>query len=118
VNIKQTIITSNILSVEPIEIVLDIKPLVFMEDTFITNVAIVVINYLISQNITKVELVGLDGYKINIDNYNYHETSVVSDNKALIEENKILSNALKIINKNIELIFLTPNIFEKELNKC
>ena len=49
INIDKTIITSNILADKSIEIVLDIKPLVFINKTFIINVAVVAINYLISK---------------------------------------------------------------------
>lgn len=113
--IEKIVITSNILSNENIEIVLDIKLLVFVEDLFVTNVAIVAINYLISQNIKRVEIVGLDGYKTDVDNYNYQETSVIVDKKALNEENKFLSSALTLLKKQIAIEFLTPSVFKKDV---
>ena len=113
--VDKIVITSNILSTVNLEIVLDIKPLVFIEDRFITNVAIVAINYLISINIKKVEIVGLDGYKTNVDNYNYQETSIVLDDRALIEQNKFLSEALVLLKKKITIELLTPSIFKKDI---
>ena len=115
ISIEKTIITSNISSDKPIEIVLDIKPLVYIADVFITNVAIVAINYLISKDISKVEVVGLDGYKINEDNYNYKETSVVLDNNTLKSENKFLSDALILLEKKIIIELLTPSVFKKDM---
>ena len=112
---KKIIITSNILSNIDISTVLDVKPLVFIKDKFITNVAVVVINYLISQQITKVQIAGLDGYKTNVDNYNYKETSIITDNNELIEQNNILHNALKNLSKKIDLVFLTSSIFKKDI---
>ncbi len=113
--IEKIVITSNISSDIDLKIVLDIKLLVFIEDKFVTNVAIVAINYLISQNIGKVEIIGLDGYKINVDNYNYHETSIVVDDFVLIEQNEILSKALALLKKKIIVELLTPSIFKKDI---
>lgn len=118
VDINKIVITSNIFSTESIKTVLDIKPLVFVEDIFITNVAIVAINYLILQNIAKVEIAGLDGYKVNEDNYNYQETSIIIDSNELIEQNNILSDSLKSLTKKITITFLSPSIFEKDIEKC
>lgn len=112
---KKIVITSNISSKIYINTVLDITPLVFIKEKFITNVAVVAINYLVSQNITKVGLAGLDGYKVNGNNYNYKETSVITDNNELIEQNTILRNALKKLSKKIDIMFLTPSIFKKDI---
>ncbi len=112
--VKKIVITSNILSNEEIKTVLSIRKLVFIEERFVTNVAIVFLNYLILQGIKDVEIAGLDGYKINEDNYNYKETSIVVDKKALLEENKILSRSLKDLEIYIAIEFLTPSIFREE----
>ncbi|MCK5676919.1 MAG: 3-deoxy-manno-octulosonate cytidylyltransferase [Flavobacteriaceae bacterium] len=114
-SIEKIVITSNILSSLDLNIVLDIKPLVFIENKFIINVAIVAINYLILKNISKVEVVGLDGYKVNVNNYNYKETSVVLDDIALLEQNKFLSNALVLLEKKIVIELLTPSVFKKDI---
>ena len=113
---SKIIITSNILSSEPIDKVLDVKSLVFIEGKFITNVAIVALNHLISQNIKDVEIAGLDGYKTNEDNYNYKETSVVLDNKALKESNELLREGLILLEKKISIELLTPSEFKKDIS--
>ena len=113
--IDKIVISSNILANEDVEIVLDIKALVFVEDLFVTNVAIVAINYLISQGMSRVEIVGLDGYKTDVNNYNYQETSIIVDKKALTEENKFLSDALTLLKKQITIEFLTPSVFKKDV---
>jgi len=112
---KQVVITSNIKTKENIATVLGIKALSYTDNKFVINVAIVTINYLISQNINSVELAGLDGYKINENNYNYPETSVINDNKALLEENKTLSKALTYLGKKITIDFITPSEFKKDI---
>ena len=116
--LNKVVITSNIFSSLKPAIVLDVKPLVYIEELFITNVAAIAINYLISQNISKVEIVGLDGYKIGKDNYNYKETNVITDKNELIEQNKSLSDALKSLSENIIISFLTPSIFKTGEELC
>ncbi len=113
--VSKIIITNNILSNINLGIVLDISQLVFIEDVFIMNVAIVAINYLVSQNIKEVEIIGLDGYKVNTDNYNYQETSVILDDSALIEQNKYLRDALILLQNKITIELVTPSIFRKDI---
>jgi len=114
--INKVIITSNLISDMDVNIVLDIKSLVYIDDMFITNVAIVFINYLISKNIEKVEVGGLDGYKINESNYNYDETTVITDSQVLEEQNTILTNGLNKLAQRIIIEFITPSIFKKDIS--
>jgi len=114
--IEKIVSTSNILSSVDINVVLDIEQLVFIENKFIINVAIVAINYVISQNIPKVEIVGLDGYQVNVENYNYKETSLILDDIELMEQNEILSDALNLLEKKIVIELLTPSIFRKDID--
>ncbi len=113
---NKIIITSNLLSNIDVTIVLDINPLVYIKDIFITNVATVFINYLISKNIKEVEIVGLDGYKITESNYNYDETSVINDNQELEEQNNLLGNSLKFLSNKINIELVTPSIFKKDID--
>ena len=113
--LDKIVITSNIFSSLKPSIVLDVKPLVYIGKLFITNVAVIAINYLISQNISKVEIVGLDGYKVGKDNYNYKETNIILDDKALKEENQFLSNALSLLESKITIELLTPSVFKKDI---
>jgi len=115
VDINKIVITSNVFSLEDIAKVLDIKLLVFINDIFITNVAVVVINYLIFKGVTKVEIVGLDGYKIDNNNYNYDETNVIEDNGELINQNILISKAIDFQIKKIDISFITPSQFKKDV---
>jgi len=112
---QTTIITNNIAVKSNFTNILDFKSLAFVENKLVTNVASVMINFLILKNIKNVEVVGLDGYKINQNNYNYQETSMITDYKALLEENKIFGDALNSLQNNINIDFLTPSIF-KDVN--
>ncbi len=112
--IDKIIITSNISTKIDINRVLDFKELTFINKKLVTNVAIVMINYLINQSISNVEIVGLDGYKIDTDNYNYKENNIITDTKELILQNRILKESLDILKNRIDIKFITPTIFNEE----
>jgi 4-hydroxy 2-oxovalerate aldolase len=116
-DLSKTIITNNIFTDLEVFAVLDFKKLVFIETTLVTNVAVVLINHLISLGIKEVEIAGLDGYKITFDNYSYEETNAIYDIQELITQNNLLSFSLKALSKKIDIKFITPTIFLKE-NKC
>ncbi len=109
---EKIVITDNILSDLDIQTVLDFKKLVFVQNKLVTNVAIVAINYLIANLVQKVEIAGLDGYIANIVNYNYEETSIITDCKELDDQNNIIQKSLLDLSKQIDIVFLTPSIFE------
>ncbi len=108
---EKIVITSNITTQMDIYRVLDFKKHTFVDENLVTNVAIVVINYLISQSISSVEIVGLDGYQIHTDNYNYEESNTITDAKELILQNRILKESLSILKEKIDIKFITPTIF-------
>jgi len=106
------VITSNIFTKMDIDTVLDFKNLTFVDENLVTNVAIVMLNYLVSKSISNVEIVGLDGYQIDTDNYNYEESNIITDAKELILQNRILKESLDILKEKIDIEFITPTIFE------
>ena len=111
-NPLQTIITNNISSDINVNSVLDFSKLAVIENMLISNVAVVTINYLISLKVKQIEIVGLDGYKLDGDNYNYNETAFVTDSNALMAENEILSEAFKELQKQIKIEFLSASLFK------
>lgn len=113
---EKVVITSNILSNVKLDVILDFQALAFIENEFVTNVAILAINYLIAQSVPQVEIAGLDGYKKDINNYNYQETSGVLDGKVLDYENKILSNSLNMLKNKILIEFVTPSLFKDDIS--
>lgn len=114
ISINKIVITTNIRSNINLKTVLSFKNLSFIDKTFISNVAVLAINYLISQGIQEVEIAGLDGYKTNTDNYIYEEKSVVIDHRALSMENTIIKEALGLLKMDIVIEFITPSVFKKE----
>lgn len=115
VDLSKTIITNNIFTDLNLSAVLDFKALAFIDDKLVTNVAVVLLNHLISLGIKEVEIAGLDGYKPTLDNYNYEETTFITDQKALIEENESLMVALQNLQKNIKIDFITPSIYKNSM---
>lgn len=115
VDLSKTIITNNIFTNLNSSAVLDFKALAFIDDKLVTNVAVVLLNHLISLGIKEVEIAGLDGYKLSLDNYNYEETTFITDQKALIEENESLRAALQNLQKNIKIDYITPSIYKDSM---
>lgn len=113
-NAPQTVITNNIKIKNEVLAVLDFKKLAFVDEKLVVNVATICINYLCNLKLKEVYIAGLDGYKENADNYNYAETSYISDTHALLEQNNILFQALDHLKKEIELHFLTPTVLIKK----
>jgi len=116
IEVNKIVVTNNIQIKDNVLAVLDFNELAFLDNELVINVAISCINFLINSNIKKVSIAGFDGYKENTNNYNYDETSIVTDNKTLHEQNIVLSNAINNLKEKISIEFLTPSIFEKKEN--
>jgi 3-deoxy-D-manno-octulosonate cytidylyltransferase len=106
---EKVVVTNNIKVTNTSHIVIDFKEIAFTNKKFIPNVAIVFLNYLIQNNHNNVDIIGLDGYKIDESNYNYDETSYIKDISAIKEQNKQLSESLLYLKEKIEINFLTPS---------
>ncbi len=88
----------------------------FVEKQFIPNIAVVVLQYLISQGFAEVEVAGLDGYDLkSLENYSYNESTVITDVKAMKEENTRLAFAIEKLSRNIHILFVTPSQFQKSI---
>lgn len=114
-DLSKTIITNNVYTSLDIHSVLDFKELAFTDKKLIVNVAVVAINYLVSIGFEEVKVAGLDGYQQSFDNYNYEETAFISDTKALVEENASLQYAINILQNKIRINFITPSLFQDEV---
>lgn len=111
---SQIVVSNNITIKNEVCSVLDFTKLAFVNNRLVINVSIACINYLISTGFKNVEVAGLDGYQINTQNYNYDETSYVSDTKALVEQNQLLTESLSFLKNQIDIHFLTPTILTKK----
>ena len=112
---RNIVITSNIFSKIELDLVLNFENLAFTGNEFVSNVAMVMIHYLIARGHSGVMIAGLDGYVVDSNNYNYTETSVIVDRSELTEQNNLIQKSLNILSKDIKIDFLTPSIFEKGL---
>lgn len=111
---KKLYVTTNILCKE-VGAVLCLKDFAFIKDSFVTNVVLIILNYLISKKVKSVEIAGLDGYEIGRDSYAYNETSVI-ENKDLFNDfnNSIRASLLKL-KDSIKIDLITPSIFGKAI---
>ncbi|HEG0589759.1 TPA: hypothetical protein SB588_001239 [Campylobacter coli] len=93
-------------------IVLDYSKIVFLNDNFITNSAIIFLNYLVSEQVKEVSVAGLDGYDINKNNYSYDEYDIEINNDVLMEQNRIIFSSLAFLNSKIKIKLITSTIFK------
>lgn len=113
ININKIIITNNIFSEQDFDIILNFKDLAFIDNQFISNVAIIALNYLINNGCKSVEIAGLDGYdNKNKENYSYDETTVILDETAIKEQNETLKSSLHTLSEKINIDLITPSLFK------
>ncbi len=113
--LEKQVITTSIHSKALTGVVISLKDIVYVENNFITNVAILMINYLILNGIKKVEIAGLDGYQIGKNNYVYDETSVVVNEDLFKELNETVSDSLLQLKDCINIELITPSIYGKDI---
>lgn len=106
------VITNNIQIVTDPIAVLDFKQLVLGNNELVTNSTILAINFLIQTGHKKVEIAGLDGYKLGKENYSYDENQIVIDVKSQLAENQIIENSLQQFSNKIDINIITPSIFK------
>ena len=70
------------------------------------------INYLINQSVSVVEIVGLDGYQAGKNNYSYDETNVIHNDSLFIELNQIVNSSLQALKSLIDIKLITPSIYK------
>lgn len=112
---EKVVLTNNIETAREPKAIIDLAKVAFVEQTFVKNVAVVVMNYLLSHGVEACEIAGLDGYDPLGLNYSYDETSVILDKKAMQEENAILHFALKKLSSRMSISFITPSLFSADV---
>ncbi len=110
--VERKIITTNIRHNQKINTTIELKSIAYIEGGFVTNAAILMINYLIYQNIEQVEIVGLDGYQVGRDNYAYDETNIPDSLRSFIELNQVVESSLIALKLLINIKLTTPSIYE------
>ena len=109
--LEKQVITTNVSSEALTGAVISLKDIAYVEKNFVTNVAILMINYLILNRIKKVEIAGLDGYQIGKNNYAYDETSMVSNENLFEELNEIVNDSLLKLKDAINIELITPSVY-------
>jgi 3-deoxy-D-manno-octulosonate cytidylyltransferase len=113
--LEKQVITTNIRSKALIGTVIPLNDIAYVENNFITNVAILMINHLILNHIKKVEIAGLDGYQIGRNNYAYDETSIVVNEDLFKELNAVISDSLLQLKGSIDIELITPSVYGKDI---
>ena len=109
--LEKQVATSNIFSKSLVGCVISLNSIAYVENNFVSNVAILMINYLILNRIKKVEIAGLDGYQIGRNNYAYDETSIVVNEDLFKELNKTINDSLLQLKDSINIELITPSAY-------
>jgi 3-deoxy-D-manno-octulosonate cytidylyltransferase len=113
--ITKQVITTNVKHNKKIDIVIELKDIIYVKDDFVTNVAILMVNYLISKQVKRIEIAGMDGYQVGQNNYAYDETSVVANESLFVELNQNINNSLQALKTLIDIKLITPSIYIKDM---
>ena len=113
--LEKQVITTNIRSEILIDTVISLKNIVYIEKNFVTNVAMLMINYLILNGIKKVEIAGLDGYQTGRNNYAYDETNVIENENLFKELNEAIRDSLLQLKDTINIELITSSIYVEDI---
>ena len=80
------------------------------------NICILFLNYLSNLGAEKVQLAGLDGYNVQSEQtYSYDLSAAVFDKEMMLKENSFIKEALSNFSEKIDISFITPSIFTKDI---
>lgn len=95
---------------------LDHEELILDDCTYSDNVASLILNYLVHENVKHVYIAGLDGYDTHkMDNYYYEETDQMFDVFEMQKRNEGIACFIRHYAQKFRISFVTPSMFEKEL---
>lgn len=109
---KYSIISSSNLEVNT-NYTLDYKELSTINDNFQNDIsAIMMINYFKNKGLQNIYLAGVDGFKLDLENYTYSEEDKLVDENSINELNSSIAKAIEILSKDIKIEFITETIFK------
>ncbi|OCL85174.1 4-hydroxy-2-oxovalerate aldolase [Arcobacter porcinus] len=110
---KYNIISSSNLEVTT-NYTLDYKELSTIDDSFQNDISVIMmINYFKNKGLKNIYLAGIDGFKLDLENYSYEEDDKLVDENSINELNSSISKSIEILSKDIKIEFITKSIFEK-----
>ena len=107
-------VTSNIEDSDSVDYRFNYSGLCNTNGKFIDNATIMLLKLLQNINPLSVALAGMDGFSMNNDNYFSNTFQSSQDKQALFDLNKTVGSALSYYMKNINIIFLTPSVYNNE----
>ncbi|MBT5492510.1 3-deoxy-manno-octulosonate cytidylyltransferase [bacterium] len=109
---NKVIVSNNIKSKAKYKV--EYKNLSHIESLHNDNSAIMMINHLIQNQFTSVNVAGVDGFSTTNENYTYDEKDSLTDAKSINELNESIQKAIKILSKSIKIDFITSSLFESK----
>jgi len=109
---NKVIVSNNIKSKAKYKV--EYKTLSHIENLHNDNSAVMMVNYLVQNQFTSVNIAGVDGFSTTNENYTYDEKDSVIDTKSINELNEAIQNAIKILSQSIRIDFITSSLFESK----
>lgn len=109
---NKVIVSNNIKSKAKYKV--EYKILSHIENIHNDNSAVMMINYLVQNQFTSVDIAGVDGFSLTSENYTYDEKDSVIDTKSIVEINNSIQKAIKSLSKSIRIKFITSSLFESK----
>lgn len=115
----ETVEKYNIISSSNLEVstnyTLDYKELSTINDSFQNDISVIMmINYFKNRGLKSIYLAGIDGFKLDLENYSYSEEDKLVDENSINELNSSISKAIEILSKDIKIEFITESIFKSQ----
>jgi len=115
IDLSKVIISSNVISSNLVNIVLDFILLAQQGKNLVLNSTLMFTNFLVSKNIPSVSIAGLDGFQEGSENYNYEESSNLNEIDSINYVHDQISKSLDFLSKKIDIRLLTPSIFSRDI---
>jgi len=115
IDLNKVIISSNIISLNTINIILDFTSIAKQGKELVLNSTLMFANFLATKKLPNVSIAGLDGFAQNSENYNYEERSNLNESDSIDYINNQIRRSLGFLSKKIDIRLITPSIFSRDI---
>lgn len=105
--------TSNITIREDSKLVVNYSSLLNEEEAILDNTTIMLFNLLVKLHPSKVYVCGLDGYRLNGENYYQNRLEMRQDRESIMAINEAMSHKISKLKAKLSLEFVTPSLYIK-----
>lgn len=105
--------TSNIITKEENKYVVNYSSLLNEEEPILDNTTIMLLNLLVKLKPSKIFICGLDGYRINENNYYQMRLEMEQNRENFMAINEAMTRKISVLQSKLDVEFVTPSIYVK-----